>query len=247
MKPLVFIALIVLTFSHSARASDKSEIRVAVPAGFAPPLVFEKPGKMEGLVVDYVNALAEAMGRKASYSIVTRYRLVGYMLKGQVDVLCYTSPKWDHNTDTMDYSKTIFTKREILVGPAPLPKKISGLQGKTIGAMLQYVYPTLDPYFQSGKLKREDSFSEHANLKKLLNGRIQYIVTDQIFLDYFRLENPTIMKNRETLFLEEYPIFCSISRQGRVKKKDLDRAIDEIKSSGKLEALFKKYGSSYID
>ncbi|WP_413586819.1 substrate-binding periplasmic protein [Bdellovibrio sp. HCB274] len=244
MKNLVLIALIVLTFLRSAHASDKSEIRVAIPAGFAPPLIFENPGKMEGLVVDYVNALAEAMGRKATYSIVTRYRLVGYLLKGQVDVLCYTSSKWDKNTDTMDFSKTIFTKREVIVGPAPMPKKIADLKGKTIGAMLQYVYPILDPYFKSGKIKREDSFSEHANLKKLMSGRIQYVVTDQIFLDYFRMENPMIMKNRETIFLEEYPISCSISRQGRVKKKDLDRAIDEIKRSGKLEALFKKYGSS---
>ncbi|MBO9666043.1 MAG: transporter substrate-binding domain-containing protein [Bdellovibrio sp.] len=248
MKQLLLISFIFLTLPHSAFAEDKTEIRAAIPAGLAPPLLFEKSGnKLEGLIVDYINALAEAMGRKANFSIVTRYRLDGYLLKGQMDVLCYTSTLWASNADKLDFSKTLFTKREIIVGPSPMPKKVSGLQGKTIGAMLQYVYPHLDPYFESGKIKREDSVSEQANLKKLLSGRIHYVVTDQIFLDYFRLENPTITKGREGLFLQDYPISCSISRQGRVKRKDLNKAIDEIKSSGKLHALFKKYGSSYLE
>ncbi|MBO9667742.1 MAG: amino acid ABC transporter, partial [Bdellovibrio sp.] len=65
--------------------------------------------------------------------------------------------------------------------------------------------------------------------------------------DYFRLENPSIANNREGLFLRDYPIVCSISRKGRITKKALDKAIDDIKTSGKMKALFKKYGSTYID
>ncbi|WP_148278930.1 substrate-binding periplasmic protein [Bdellovibrio bacteriovorus] len=246
VKSLLLI-FFVLTISLCAQAEDKMIIRASIPAGLAPPLLIEKGDKKEGLIVDYTNALAEILGRKAQFSVVTRYRLLGYLLKGQMDILCYTSPLWDSSQDKMDFSKTLFIKREIVIGQAPMPKTVEGLKGKTLGTMLQYVYPTLDPYFSTGKINREDNVSEEANLKKLLHGRIQYVVTDQIFLDYFRLKNPDITKNRQTIFLKDYPIICSTSRLGRVTKKDLDNAITKLKSSGKLELLFKKYGSTMIN
>ena len=247
MKYLLIITITIATSIAVAAITDRTEIRAAIPAGLAPPLLFEKKGKQEGLVVDYVNALAEALGRKASFSVITRHRLDGYLLKGQMDVLCYTSKVWASNQQELDFSKTLFVKREIIIGPAPMPKEVRELQGKTIGTMLQYVYPSLDPYFEERKIIREDNVSEEANLKKLLHQRLKYVVTDQIFLDYFRLENPDIVKNRQAMFLKDYPVSCSISRKGNVSKKELDKAVDEIKRSGKLEQLFQKYGSSYID
>jgi polar amino acid transport system substrate-binding protein len=246
-KYLLSFIIVILTSVSFAATSDKTEIRAAIPAGLAPPLLFERKGQQEGLVIDYVTALAEALGRKASFSVITRNRLDSYMLKGQMDVLCYTSRAWAINQQELDFSKPLFVKREIIIGPSPMPKDVKELKGKTLGTMLQYVYPSLDPYFEDHKIGREDNVSEEANLKKLLHKRIHYVVTDQIFLDYFRMENPDIVKNRQAMFLKDYPISCSISHNGRVNKKDLDKAVDEIKRSGKLEQLFQKYGSSYID
>ncbi|WP_340597431.1 substrate-binding periplasmic protein [Bdellovibrio sp. GT3] len=247
MKLSFWVYFFLFSVNQAAFGASLSDLRVAIPAGLAPPLLMEKNGKMEGLIVDYTNAIAEKLGRKASYSVVTRYRLDGYLLSGKVDLLCYTSKIWDANRDFLEFSKTLFVKREIIVGPAPLPKKLNGFEGQTIGTILQYVYPLLDPYFESGKMKREDNVSEEANLKKLLNGRIQYLVTDQIFLDYFRMLHPNISKNREAFSLQEYPILCSIGRQSSVKKKDLDKAVVELKASGKMKSFFDKYGGTYIE
>ncbi|MEK2647220.1 substrate-binding periplasmic protein [Bdellovibrio sp. BCCA] len=225
--------------------ADETALRGGLPAGLAPPLLYSgKVGETKGLVADYTVALAEAMGRKAELSLITRYRLDGYLLKGQMDVLCYTSKAWASNQDALDFSKPLFTKREVILGPAPMPKKVSDLKGKTIGTILQYVYPKLDPLFESKQLKREDSPSEEANLKKLLHGRLSYVVTDELFIDYFKLENPKFEINRERLFMQEYPVVCSISRKGRVTEKELNAAIDKIKANGKLEAIFKKYGAT---
>lgn len=247
MKHFICLYFLIFASISVAASTDKTEIRTAIPAGLAPPLLIEHKGRIEGLVVDYVRALAEVLKRRPSFSVVTRDRLDSYLLKGQTDILCYTSTLWASNQASLDFSKELFVKREIVIGPSPMPKAVNGLTGKTIGTMLQYVYPLLDPYFANKKIIREDNVSEEANLKKLLHKRIDYVVTDQLFLDYFRLENSDIVKNRQAMFLKDYPISCSISRQGRISKKDLDLAIDEIKRSGKLEQLFKKYGSSYID
>ncbi|WII73574.1 transporter substrate-binding domain-containing protein [Bdellovibrio sp. 22V] len=232
---------------HEAKAPHRQELRGGVPAGLAAPLLFEEkdPTHLVGLVPDYINALAEELGMKSSLSLVTRYRLDDYLLKGQMDMLCYTSTVWASNKDQLDFSIPIFTKREVIIGPAPMPKRYQDLQGKTIGAMLQYVYPKLDPLFAAKKINREDAPREEANLMKLLNGRLSYIVTDEIFLDYFKTKHPEIEKGRERMFLQEYPISCSISRKGRVKVKDLNAAIERLKTNGKLEKIFKKYGSSF--
>jgi len=239
------MGLLLFFFAALGFAGDGKEFRVAIPAGLAPPLLFEgKPGEYKGLVAEYSEALAQAMGRKSELSLVTRYRLDGYLLSGKMDALCYTSKAWASNQNKLDFSKPLFLKREVIIGPAPMPKTLKDLEGRTIGTMLQYVYPKLDPLFESKKLIREDSLSEEANLKKLLNGRIHYVVTDEIFIDYFGVENPRINRKRDRLFMQEYPIACSISRKGHITVKELNAAIDELHASGKLESMFKKYGTA---
>lgn len=241
----LFLLATILFATAIAFAFDVQEVRIGIPAGLALPLLFdEKSPQTKGLVAEYAAALAQAMGRTATFSIITRYRLDSYLLKGQVDMMCYTSKVWASNQDQMDFSKTLFSKREIILGPETMPKKVSDLKGKTIGTMLQYVYPKLDPLFQSKQLVREDSLSEEANLKKLLNGRIDYIVTDEIFVDYFKLKHPKIDRNRQRLFMQEYPISCAVSRKGRVKEKEVNAAVDKIKSDGTLQTIFKKYGAT---
>lgn len=235
---------IAIIFSAAIVFAGENEFRVAIPAGLAPPLLFEeKTGEHKGLVAEYSEALAQAMGRKSQLSLVTRYRLDGYLLTGKMDALCYTSKAWASNQDKLDFSKPLFLKREVIIGPAPMPKNLKDIEGRTVGTMLQYVYPKLDPLFESKKLIREDSLSEEANLKKLLNGRIHYVVTDEIFIDYFSMENPRINRKRDRLFMQEYPIVCSVSRKGNVSVKELNLAIDKLHESGQLENMFKKYGA----
>lgn len=220
-------------------------IHAAIPEGLAAPLLMENnPNKLEGLLPDYVKALGEILGRKTSLTLLTRYRITSFLKSGKSDLLCYSSRAWAEEKDQLSWSKTLFMKREVILGPSPMPTKISDLGGKTIGTILYYVYPRLDPFFNSRRISREDASSEEANLNKLVKGRIQYVVTDEIFLDYFKLKNPKIEEGRSRLFLQEYPIQCSVGKLGTVNVKDLDKAIEKLKSSGQLEALFKKYGAT---
>jgi ABC-type amino acid transport/signal transduction systems, periplasmic component/domain len=237
---LIIFCLLFLINSH---ARQESELRGAVPAGLAAPLYFEgKPGEVAGLVGEYTSALIESLGKKSLISIVTRDRSYEYLQRGQLDLLCYTSPVWGGETQPLKFSKPLFTKREVLIGPTPMPKKITALKDKNIGTILQYIYPKLDPLFKENQLHREDGISEESNLRKLLNNRISYIVTDEIFLDYFKVEHPKVELDRERLHLQDYPITCSFSSNGRIKEKDLNAAIDELKQTGKLENIFRKYG-----
>lgn len=237
--------VVALVFVFSSLSYGKSDVLVAaIPDGLARPLVFGDEGdKLSGILPEYTEALAQEMGRKAQISILNHYRLHSHLTEGKVDVLCYASTSWALHINDYIWSKTLFNKREVILGPMPMPKNISGLMGKKIGTILNYVYPRLDPFFKDKRMEREDGPSEEANLAKLAKGRLTYVVTDELFLDYFKTKNPSIEENRERLLLQQYPISCNVSKKGGVKVKEINAAIDRLKSSGKLAAIFKKYGA----
>lgn len=240
---MTFLSIVASAAKPAGNAAPT--LHAAIPEGLAAPLLMENnPNKLEGLLPDYMKAIGDALGRKTSLTLLTRYRITNFLLSGKSDVLCYSSRAWAEDKGQLNWSKTLFMKREVILGPSPMPAKLSELGGKTIGTILYYVYPRLDPLFNSHRITREDASSEEANLNKIVKGRIQYVVTDEIFLDYFKLKNPKIEEGRSRLFLQEYPIQCSVSRLGTVNVKDLDKAIEKVKSSGQLEALFKKYGAT---
>ncbi|MEK2646948.1 hypothetical protein [Bdellovibrio sp. BCCA] len=100
------------------------------------------------------------------------------------------------------------------------------LKGVVIGTSLDYTYPNLNPYFQDKSLVREDA------------------PTDEVFFDYFKSNHPEIEEKRQRLLVQEYPIACAISPHSKLTKKEFDGAVQKLKTSKKLEALFKKYNLS---
>jgi polar amino acid transport system substrate-binding protein len=210
----------------------------------APLLSEQKSGKIEGIIAEYNRALLRILKRNGNVSVMTRYRLQEYLLNGKVDFLCYVAKDWVADTERFIWSQPLFTKREVLLGPSPMPNDPKKLKGKTIGTILGYVYPNLDSLFQSHWLLREDASSEFANLNKLKHGRVKYVVTDEIFLDYYNFLNKeqSLDQGRQRVPLQKYEILCMLSRKSPLKIKELNRAISELKSSGELKKIFKNHG-----
>jgi polar amino acid transport system substrate-binding protein len=175
---------------------------------------------------------------------MTRYRLQEYLVSGKLDFLCYVAKDWVPDPKIYIWSQPLFTKREVLLGPTPMPNNPKKLKGKTIGTILGYVYPNLDPLFQSHLLRREDASSEFANLNKLRHGRVKYVVTDEIFLDHYNFlsKEKSLDEGRQRIPLQKYDILCTLSRKSPLKIQELNRAIRELKSSGELKKIFKDYG-----
>lgn len=235
-----------ILFVANVKAESVLPVRAAVPAGLPPPLLFEKGEELTGIVPEYTRALVDNLDRKGTMSLLPRNRIIKYFHQGSVDFLCYASYAWADQKDTYNWADTLFTKREWILGPAPMPKEIKGLKGKTIGTMLGYLYPDLEKMFKDGSLHREDGPTEESNLVKLRNNHIEYLIVDEVFLNYYKKQNPDIEKGRERLLLREYPVSCALSKKGRVTVKELNKAIAKLKSSGKLQEIFKKYGTPVL-
>ncbi|MEK2690388.1 substrate-binding periplasmic protein [Bdellovibrio sp. GT3] len=234
-----------LVFSSMAAMANTGALNTVVPDGMAAPLLNEqKSGEVEGIIADYNRALFRILKRDGNVSVMTRYRLQEYLLNGKVDYICYASKVWVEDTEKFIWTKPLFTKREVLLGPTPMPKDPKKLKGKTIGTILGYVYPKLDPLFQSKWLQREDASSEFSNLNKLRYGRVKYVVTDEIFIEYYNFLNKdqSLDEGRQRIPLQKYDVSCLISRKSSLTVQELNRAISKLKSSGELKKIFKKYG-----
>lgn len=231
-----------LSNAFAGKASSEP-VHAAIPAGVPSPLLFEKEEELTGIVPEYTQAIIDILGRGGDLSLLPRNRLTNYLHSGKVDFLCYTSKEWASDDESFLWTKPFFVKRDVILGPAPMPKSPKELKGKTIGTMLAYTYPKLDSLFQDKTLVREDGPNEESNLNKLRNEHISYLVIDEIFLDFYKKSHPSIEARRERMFLQQYPVSCSLSRKGHVTQKELEKALLKLKTSGKLDEIFRKYGS----
>lgn len=231
-------------FPVFTEASNKAPLRAGVPITLPPPLLFLDQNTPQGILPEFISSLAQILGREHSVLALARPRIPVYLEKGKLDFFCYTIPAWSPIKDKLTWSAPLFLKREIIVGPAPLPKSLDEFKGVVIGTSLDYTYPNLNPYFQDKSLVREDAPTDEANLKKLLSNRVSYVVIDEVFFDYFKNNHPEIEEKRQRLLVQEYPIACAISPHSKLTKKEFDGAVQKLKTSKKLEALFKKYNLS---
>lgn len=234
--------ILILFFTHAAFSkADPKSLRLAIPYSLPPPLLIMKNGKPEGIVKDYAQEISKKINREFNYIVVPKIRIHEMISKGLAEVNCYTSPLWIPEPQKYTWSKTLFFKKEVVATLKKPPTSLSDIKGQRIGTVTRYVYPHLDPLFENKRLIREDVSTEEQNLQKLITKRIDYVVADEMQLDYFlkNHKNEKIVVNR--LVINEYPIHCLIASEDPNLLKSFNEAIDEIKKSDRLQKIFDRY------
>lgn len=208
-----------------------------------PPLLIQQDGKAAGIVKDYLDALGSAMNASISIDVLPRLRIDNFAPEDKYDLNCYTNRTWNDKPKLFFWSRPLFSKKEIIVGTIPLPKSVNDFKGEAIGTLLGYKYPPLDEAFKMKKLKREDTVNEDTNYLKLINDRISLIITEDVILHYYRKTHPGLAsKIFQTQIVEaEYPIQCALNRQSKLSLSTLNKAIDSLIDSKKIELIFNKY------
>jgi len=237
----LYLIAIFFLFSPFAMAVQEP-VQVGISAELPPPLFFDSGTELSGLVPDYSMAIVESLGRKGAFMVLPRNRLFQYLETGRVDILCYMSKEWAEDQSSFLWADPLFLKREVILGPSPMPRNPTDLKGKTLGTMVGYLYPKLDEHFKNKTIYREDAANAELTLNKLLNRHLDYAISDELYLDHYKKHHQDIDKGRERLLLQQYPVSCAVSKVGSVTTKELNSAIRKLKESKKLESIFKKYG-----
>jgi polar amino acid transport system substrate-binding protein len=233
-----------LLISLNGAAADKP-LRFVVPDSWTMPMVqFEHDRPTQGILHDVMLSLATQVGVPAEFHVLPRGRVQKAMEQGEVDVRCYAAQSWLPN-QSGDYiwSIPLWAQPDLLISrPAALTGITpASLAPQAIGTVLGYSYPTLQPLFDTDRLRRDDARNQEQVLEKLQAGRYRYAVSNQWSLDWF---NQRLMSDRQlqsVAVLQEQNVGCYVRNDPKVPVQRILRTLVRMKMSGEIDDIIRLY------
>ncbi|MCV9919310.1 ABC transporter substrate-binding protein [Pseudomonas sp. BT-42-2] len=239
------LAILLLCSTHSL--AEQPVLRFSVAESWSMPLIrIEHQQPVEGILFDLMQAAAREAGVRAEYHLMARLRLQQALEDGDIDVRCYVTTHWlIERPGNYVWSVPLIQQRDLLVSRSAdlAPINPEQLPAQAIGTVLGYRYPTLDPLFSQGRLRREDSRNQQLALQKLEAGRYRYAVSNQLSLHWFNRQLPAAQRLRVQGVLEEQSLGCMVRNDPTLPTQALLRALVRIKQSGEVERIVQRYTS----
>ncbi len=236
-----------LGISLSVNAAEPP-LRFVVADSWAMPMVQIEYGRpTQGILHDIMLSLATQVGVPAEFHVLPRARVQNAMEHGEVDVRCYAAQSWLPN-QSGDYiwSLPLLFQRDLLISRdnQPLHVDPARLPRQSIGTVLGYTYPTLQPLFDADHLQRDDARNQEQVLEKLLAGRYRYAVSNQWTLDWFNQRLLPEQQLRGVAVLQEQHVGCYVRNDPQVPVQRILRTLLRMKMSGEIDDIIRLYTGS---
>ncbi|VVM41636.1 hypothetical protein PS619_00341 [Pseudomonas fluorescens] len=226
----------------------ETPLRFAMPDSWAMPMVqYERGRPTQGILYDLMLSLATQVGVPAEFHVLPRARVQTSMEHGEIDVRCYAAQSWLPN-QSGDYiwSLPLFFQRDLLISRKDQPTSTdpTHLPRQSIGTVLGYTYPTLQPLFDADRLQREDARNQEHVLEKLLAGRYRYAVSNQWALDWFNQRLMPEQQLQGVAVLQEQKVGCYVRNDPKVPVQRILRTLLRMKMSGEIDEIIRLYTGS---
>ncbi|NTZ97665.1 transporter substrate-binding domain-containing protein [Pseudomonas koreensis] len=236
-----------LGISLSVNAAEPP-LRFVVADSWAMPMVQIEHGRpTQGILHDIMLSLATQVGVPAEFHVLPRARVQNAMEHGEVDVRCYAAQSWLPN-QSGDYiwSLPLLFQRDLLISRdnQPLHVDPARLPRQSIGTVLGYTYPTLQPLFDADHLQRDDARNQEQVLEKLLAGRYRYAVSNQWTLDWFNQRLLPTQQLQGVAVLQEQHVGCYVRNDPQVPVQRILRTLLRMKMSGEIDDIIRLYTGS---
>lgn len=214
----------------------------------SPPFIhFDKSSANEGIVrggvfFDIALEIGKRIQRPITFVLLPRGRLDARLASGQIELVCYDNEAWaGQYAKQYHWSSPIFRQSDLIVGHAGDPevakiRTTDDLKGKRIGAVLNFVYPALTPYFSDKSLEREDAGSGAANVEKLSVKRVPLILLNSLEYSYYKSKDSRLKK--APLEIDSVDVKCAVSKKSSLKIEEINMAIQELSRTGRLKKIF---------
>ena len=220
-------------------------LRLAVASSWAMPYAkFDGEHFSGGIVYDLARALGKSLNLPLQFVVLPRKRIDGAVLAGDLDLRCYTTPKWTPIADQHTWSKGLFELSDVVFGGAavPEPQDLQSLPaGSGVSTVLGYEYPALTPLFASAQLRRDDAADLEKLLMKMSVGRTPYGVSDGLSLQWYMRTTPQHRLSNWRVLVSRNDFMCAVPKKGRVPAARILAALDTLKKNGKIEEILKNY------
>lgn len=217
-----------------------AEIVFIAPLNHALPLAEFADGELRGgILKDLGDALAQRLGRTARYMPVPSKRVSMVLARGDADCLCYALPRWLDGT--FDWSRPILADAGVILArsDAPRLRGLADLAGQRVGTVSGYRYPHLDAALGAQFLRDDGPTAEHS-LRKLLAGRSQYAVVEELLAKY-QLRSDTNHQLRLELLINHFQPQCAFSLKSKLDHARMKQALDSLIDDGSIERILARY------
>ncbi|WP_025110349.1 ABC transporter substrate-binding protein [Pseudomonas sp. H1h] len=229
-------------------AAAEPPLRFVVADSWAMPMVqLERGRPTQGILHDIMLSLATQVGVPAEFHVLPRTRVQNAMERGEVDVRCYAAQSWLPN-QSGDYiwSIPLLFQRDLLISRRDQPPHVdpARLPRQSIGTVLGYSYPTLQPLFDANRLQRDDARNQEQVLEKLLAGRYHFAVSNQWTLDWFNQRLLPEQQLQGVAVLQEQHVGYYVRNDPRVPVQRILRTLLRMKMSGEIDDIIRLYTGS---
>lgn len=202
--------------------------------------------KMQGVMVDIVNAVGKEAGFDADIQQTPFSMLVPSLSTGKIDIISVAMLKTPERERVVAFSDPVYSYGEGLVVSEKETHQYTSLdqlKGKVIGAQIGTTF--LDVLNQKGYFKEVRSYDSAMDaVRDLQFGRISAAVLDYPIVAYQIKQNAfkgvKLMSDYEP---ERMGDVCLVIRQDdQVLMERINKAIATIKTDGTLEGILKKWG-----
>lgn len=243
MKITIITFLFLSIFCSSASADL---IKFGLDSSHSAPLLYQFEGQnialaTGGLMYEISVAIAEELHEEYTVTTVPSVRLGQELISGTIDLACHNSSKWHSTFGTqVDWSKALYTKSSVLVGKKEIPfDRVEHLVNTKIGVVENYFYGELEDSFKNKTLQKMDSVSSVANLNKLLDNRLDYIVMSEVEFSFYKKIYPVLHKS--SFSIDKVDLQCALSKKSTLSLKKLNEAIDRLTKKQVLQNIYKRY------
>lgn len=243
MNAIITTALFLSVFFSSASAEL---VKFGLDSSHSPPLLYQfenqdKAIASGGLMYELSVAIAEELSDDYIINAVISGRLGPQLINGGIDLACYNSSKWNTNfSSQVDWSHDLYTNSSVLVAKKEIPfMRPDQIVNVKIGTIENYFYQDLDEGFKNKTNQRVDSVSAIANVNKLIDNRIEYIVMSDVEFIHYKKMHPTLTKS--SFSIDKIDIQCALSRKSSITLKKLNDAIGRLTKKQVFQNIYKRY------
>ena len=129
--------------------------------------------------------------------------------------------------------------RRMARSEAPHLRGLPDLAGVRVGTVSGYRYPQLDAALGPRFLRDDAPTAEHS-LRKLLAGRSQYAIVEQLLADY-QLRSDPAHQLRIELVVNRYQPQCAFSQRSKLDHGEMQRALDSLIDDGSIDKILARY------
>ncbi|HYG46215.1 MAG TPA: ABC transporter substrate-binding protein [Bordetella sp.] len=212
-----------------------------VPFSFLDPATHQ----MQGFMVDLIQAVGKHAGFTPAVEAMDFSALISSLTSRKIDIIASAMYITDKRRQVIDFTKPVYTYGEGMIVPATDKTDYDSYQafkGRVVGAQVGTVYG--EALQKTGLFKEVKIYDTIPDIIRDVNaGRIEAGIADYPTLSYYL----GLGQFSDTRLVQSYKASLPGSiglglRQGEdALKQKLQAALDELKRSGELDALLKKW------